>query len=963
MPIRRGRSPGRRMLVVGAVVVVVLLLSLRGLATFWTDFLWFDSGGFASVWRTLTFTKVILALVAMVVAFGLFLLNLMLADRLSPKEVPTGGPDAEIIDRFRAWVTPRKWRVRLAASGFFGLVMGLGAGGWWQDWLLFTNRQSFGVTDPVFNRDIGFYVFSVPMYRSVFGWLFQFVLLSTLVVLAYHYLRGGIQVLTRGVRVAPGVKVHLSVMVALLAILKAGGYWIDQFALLYSERGAVFGASYTDIHARLPALRLLMLISLLAALLLLVNIRIRGWTLPAVAAGLWLVTSIALGGIWPAVVQRFSVQPDEINKEMPYVERNIAFTRQAYGLDSVSVTDFGAKEDLTAADITADSATISNIRLWDPAVLLTTFRQLQELRPFYQFTDVDVDRYALSDGALTQVMLSARELQESDLPSQGWVNRHLVFTHGYGAVVSPANTVTSEGQPDFLVKDITQATPPPEPLSITQPRIYFGEGMTSGDWVIVGSKEKEVDYPLNSTGGTDTFAFNSYDGAGGVTMGNFFRRAAFALRFGDVNTLISGQITGSSRVLMFRNLGDIVAKAAPFLHSDADPYLVILGGRLLWVQDLYTVSDRYPYSTPASTGRLSAASGGLPDNFNYVRNSVKATIDAYDGTVTFYAVDEADPVLRAYRGIFPDLFTSADQMPAGLIDHLRYPEDLFRVQTDMYQAYHMTDPRVFFNNADPWQIARDPSTTPIEALRGGYTVENRPMMPYYLLMRLPGETEPSYLQIQPFTSANRPNMVSFLVAKSDPTAYGQLIDFELPRDSFIDGPGQVGARINQDPDISREFTLLGQEGSEVIQGNMLVVPIKDSILYVQPIYISARQQQGTGPDITALPEFKRVVVVFGDKIVMRNSLAEALSAVFGVGPTTPTTTIPGGTTGGDVNPQVLALLNRAQQAFSDADAALRVGDLATYATKVAEAQGLIADAAALMQGSATSSTTTTTSVP
>ncbi len=938
-------SIGRRILIFSLVALVVLLFSLRALATFWTDYLWFDSLSFGSVWTTRVFTMVVLAAIGVAAAFGLMLGNLWLADRLSPpKLIPGEGPDAEIVGRFQRWRESRVWKVRLLVAGVFGLLLGVGVGGWWEDWLRFTNAEPFGIVDPVFGKDNGFYVFQVPFYRDLFAWGFQFVLMTTIVMAAVHYFNGGIQVQPRRVRVASGVKIHLSVLLAALALLKAAGYWLDRFDLLYSERGFVYGASYTDVKAQIPALQLLFFISIAAAVLLLVNIRIRGWILPTAAVGLWFVTSLALGWAWPALVQRFSVQPDEINKELPYVERNIDATRAAFGLDQVEVRDFLASEDLTADDLANNPAIIDNIRLWDPSELITTYQQLQALRPFYQFSDVDVDRYVI-DGDLTQVMLAARELDEESEVIEGWVNDHLVFTHGYGAVVSPANTVTPEGQPDFLVKDITLGDSVPASLEIDQARIYFGEAVRSGNYKIVGTKEQEVDFPVE-TGGEERVAFNSYDGAGGVEMGSFFRRMAFSLRFADINTLISGQITGDSRVLMVRNLGDRVTKAAPFLYPDADPYLVLLDGRLLWVQDMYTVTNRYPYSQRADTGRLNAERSTLPSDLNYVRNSVKATVDAYDGTVTFYVVDEEDPVLRTYRNIFPDLFTPMDQMPDGLRDHMRYPEDLFRVQSEMYTLYHVTDPRIFYNQSDPWEIARDPSTT-LEA--GGFRGGNdnpRPMVPYYLLMSLPGEEEVSYLVLQPFTSAERPNMVSFIVAKSDADSYGELIDFELPRDSFIDGPGQVGARINQDPDISREFTLLGQQGSEVIQGNMLVVPIEESILYVQPIYIRANRTSGI-----ALPEFKRVVVVFGDNIVMRETLAEALSDVFGGAPAVVEPDdgeVPDGGEPVSVDAQVLDLLTQADQAFARADLSLRNGDLATYAEEVAEAQRLIEEAVALI---------------
>ena len=954
---RRPRTRSRRFLGILGVVLVFVLLSLRGLATFWTDYLWFDSVGFAGVWKTLTFTQVILVLIATAVAFALMFLNLVLADRLAPRQsMVAGSPDEEIVERFQGWVSRRVFTFRLAVSGFFGLLIGLGAGAWWEHWLLFQSRQSFGATDPVFGRDIGFYVFEVPFFRDLIGWGFQFFLITLLVVAALHYLNGGIQVQPRRQMVAPGVKVHLSVLVAILALLKAGGYWLDRYELLYSGRGAVFGATYTDVHAQLPALNLLIGISVVAAILLLVNSRIRGWTLPAVAFGLWLVTSVALGGIWPAVVQRFSVQPDEINKEEEFVKRNIAFTREGYGLDGVEVRSFGADTELDAAALVENESTIANIRLWDPTVLLTTYRQLQELRPYYQFTDVDVDRYDL-EGTITQVMLAARELDDAGIPDAGWVNRHLVFTHGYGAVLSPANTVTPEGQPDFLVKDIDQDDAVPGALGIAQPRIYFGEDFAPGSWVIVGTKEREVDSPVES-GGEETVSYNSYDGLGGIEAGSIFRRAAFALRFADVNTLISGQITSDSKVLLVRNLPDRVAKAAPFLYADSDPYLVVLDGRLVWIQDLYTVTDRFPYSTPAgevastaqgiaATSRLSVANATLPSDFNYIRNSVKATIDAYDGTMRFFVIDETDPLIRAYRDIFPDLFDDLAEMPVGLTEHLRYPEDLFRVQSDVYTRYHVTEFRVFFNNGDPWQIARDPSTTPRENLRQEFSDSNRPMVPYYLLMSLPGEEDLTYLALQPFTAATRPNMVSFLVAKSDFDEYGALIDFELPRDSFIDGPGQVGARINQTPEISQEFTLLDQQGSQVIQGNMLVVPIDESILYVQPIYIAARSGGSTTNSIAALPEFKRVVVVFGDRIVMRDTLAEALAAVFGDAPV-----VDGGDGDdlpADLTEAVAELLTRADAAFARADAALRSANLATYQEEVAEAQRLIAQAQDLLE--------------
>ncbi len=670
--------------------------------------------------------------------------------------------------------------------------------------------------------------------------------------------------------------------------------------------------------------------------------RFARWSLPLVALGLWLFTSVVVGGLYPAFVQRFQVVPDEVNKEVEFVDHNIQFTRDAFGLSDVEVRSFAASGALDVADIEANRATIDNIRLWDPSVLRTTYRQLQEIRTFYGIEDVDVDRYEI-DGELTQVMVSARELDEQNIPGGGWVNEKLVFTHGFGAVLSPANDVTVAGQPEFLIKDIPPVSSV-DTLGIEQPRIYFSDSADS-DYLIVATNEQEVDFPI----GESEVARTSYDGTGGVELGGIFRRAAWALRFGDVDVLISGQPRSDSRVMLERNIRDRVAKVAPFLFPDADPYLVIVDGNLTWVLDLYTVSDNYPYSTVALTGRLDRTRG-LPSTFNYIRNPVKATVDAFSGEMTFYVIDESDPLIRAQQRIFPDLFTT-EPIPDALVDHLRYPEDLFRVQSDMYLLYHMTQPRDFFNTVDPWQIANDPSTSERTDLRGAFIDAEgnqlRPMLPYYLLMRLPDEDDLSFLIMQPFTPQNRPNMVSFMVAKSGPDEYGQMIDYRLPAASAQQGPGQVGNFINQDPAISAEFTLLSQGGSDVIQGNMLVVPVEESLLYVQPIYIRA-DPEGGGGDSSGIPEFKRVVVSFDGDIEMRNTLDEALAAVFGATPDGGDQEPPP-QTGGDVPEEVAALLDAAAQALADADAALRNGDLAGYQAKVDEARDFIARAVTLSE--------------
>ena len=720
--------------------------------------------------------------------------------------------------------------------------------------------------------------------------------------------------------VSSGAKAHLSVLLAFVAVLKAFAYRLDSMELLYSPRGKVFGASYTDVVAHLPALNLLILISLFGAVLLLVNIKRRGWLLPATAISLWLAVSIIVGGVVPAAIQRFRVVPDELNKELPYVENHINYTRLAYGLDSIEEKSFEASPNLTDNDISDNAQTVDNIRLWDPTVLAETYSQLQEIRAYYALDEVDVDRYRIN-GELTQVMVSARELDQTNLPAVGWVNERLQYTHGYGVVFSPANNVASQGQPDFYVKGVPATTTVSE-LEVEQPRIYFGESAESVEYVVVNSLQDEVDYPLSTEG--QSVAYTNYSGDGGVGIGSFFRRLGFALRYSELNLLISNQLSDDSKLIMERNVVSRVKKAAPFLYTDNDPYLALIDGNLFWIIDMYTVSDKYPYAQPADTRRINENSG-LPMNFNYLRNSVKAVVNAYDGTMNFYVVDENDPLILSYKDIFPNLFTPKSSMSSELLDHIRYPEDLFTIQSDMYRDYHMTDPRVFYADEDPWVIPSDSSTTPrVATLRGEFTeIGFKPMLPYYLLMSLPGESDLSYLIFQPFNPENRPNMQSFLVADADPENYGQLIDFRLPKGEFVDGPSQVATRINQDPHISQIFTLLEQQGSSVIKGNLFVVPINQSILYYQPIYLQGEQNP--------LPEFKFVVVVFQDRIIMEESLSEALASVFG-----------GDFATEDVEDtegeSALELLEKATKAFEKAQQELQNGNLGLYQNLVEQAQ-------------------------
>ena len=905
------------------VFVAIIGFSVaRAIATFFTNYLWFDSVNLNSVWIKILLTKGALVGATSLLAFIFIFTNLRLAVRATPvMDIFESFESQDPLSRFRAWTNERFLRYRLWGTIGLSLFLGAGASQLWEQVLLFLNQQSFGVTDPVFQADVSRYVFGLPLYRLFVSWGFQLVIFTSLIIILFFVATGALQLRQgRLPEVSSGAKAHLSVLLAFIAILKAFAYRLDSMELLYSPRGKVFGASYTDVIAHLPALNLLILISLFGAVLLLVNIKRRGWLLPATAISLWLAVSIIVGGLVPAAIQRFRVVPDELNKELPYVENHIDYTRLAYGLDSIEEKSFAASPDLSQNDISNNKQTVDNIRLWDPTVLAETYSQLQEIRAYYALQEVDVDRYRIN-GELTQVMVAARELDQTNLPAVGWVNERLQYTHGFGVVFSPANNVASQGQPDFYVKGVPATTTVSE-LEVEQPRIYFGESADSVEYVVVNSLQDEVDYPLSTEG--QSVAYTNYSGDGGVGIGSFFRRLGFALRYSELNLLISNQLSDDSKLIMERNIVSRVKKAAPFLYTDNDPYLALIDGNLFWIIDMYTVSDKYPYAQPADTRRINENSG-LPVNFNYLRNSVKAVVNAYDGTMNFYVVDENDPIMTAYNDIFPDLFSPKSEMSSELLDHIRYPEDLFTIQSDMYRDYHMTDPRVFYADEDPWVIPSDSSTTPrVATLRGEFTeIGFKPMLPYYLLMSLPGETDLSYLIFQPFNPENRPNMQSFLVADADPENYGQLIDFRLPKGEFVDGPSQVATRINQDPDISQIFTLLDQQGSSVIKGKLFVVPINQSILYYQPIYLQGEQNP--------LPEFKFVVVVFQDRIIMSETLSEALASIFG-------DELISDVVEESEGESPLDLLAKATTAFEQAQEQLQKGNLGKYQELIDQAQ-------------------------
>jgi uncharacterized membrane protein (UPF0182 family) len=934
----------RRPLTIVLVIGAVLYLALTALGTLWTDFLWFDSIGYAGVWQRKWGMSIFLGVVGIAVAFILLWVNFRIADRLSPRWAPFDlSEEEELIERFREWIEPRARQVRLWVTGFLALLLGLAVASWREDVFLFLNTQPFAVNDPVFGQDVGFYVFELPLWTDIADWVFNALVLTTVVVVVSHYFNGGIRFNGRRFTVARGPKIHISVLLALIALVRAAVYRLDMYELLFSDRNSFFGPGFTDITARLPAYRLLILVAVVAAVLFIVNIFRQGWILAGVAVGSWVVVALAAAVIYPLIVQRFQVAPDPQDKEAKYLENNLTFTRRAWGFDAVDVRPFAAADDLTEELIEANQQTMENLRIWTPSVLPSTYQNFQELRTYYNLGVVDTDRY-LDEGTPRQVMLAVRELEERNLPRDDWENQRLIYTHGVGAVANAAAIVQEDGQPQFLLQDVPPVASV-DRLELDQPRVYFGETYEPGRPVIVdtGEAPQEIDFPEKGESGSGK---NMYDGEAGVRLSSIWQRIAFAFRYRDLNLLISGEIRPESRVLVERNIRQIVSDVAPFLHVDTDPYPVIMDGRILWVLDLYTTSTHYPYSQPltrSAVGRL-AESSSLQPGINYMRNSVKAVIDAYDGHVTFYLNDPTDPVAQAWDQVYPGLLQPASEMPDGLVEHLRYPQDLFRVQGELYLEYHVTDFSELFSGSDAWSLPADPSTISrgqsvgSELLQGdtippqgGAPGYRREILPYYLLTTIPGETDLSYLLLQPFTPRDKKNMAGFLVADSTPGRYGRLIDFRMPQGELVDGTEQVGQRIEQDPTISEQFTLWNNVGSEVIKGDMLVVPVEDSILYVQPIFLQA---EGGG-----FPEFQRVIVVYGDQVEWSPTLEGALDLVFGNGtgePSEPQPT-PGGGTAEE-------LLDQAADAFANADAALRDGNLSEYQRWVDEAQRLMEEA-------------------
>jgi len=967
---RGGSNRGRTVLAVAIVLVVLLALSLRAIATFWTDFLWFDTLDLTSVWRRLLSAKVTLGVATTLAFFVLLWGNLVLADRLAPRFRSVVGPDDELLVRYRELVAGRQRLVWLVVSLLIAIIPGFSASAQWKEWLLFRFGGSFGTDDPQFGTDIGFFVFKLPFLSTVVDWVFGFLLVTAVVVGIVHYLNGAIRVQPLGERITPNAKAHLSVLLALAAFTKAVDYWLQRFELITSQGSSFDGAGYTDVNASLPAIQLMILISVFAGAMLLVNIRRKGWAVPLIIMALWGLIAIVAGGIYPAFVQRFQVAPAELAKETPFIEKNISATRIALDLDQVGNVQFDYDPTLTEDAVAADSTNLENARLLDPSIVLPTIQDSQVEREYYRFLDVDVDRYEIA-GARTPVVISSRELNLEGVTNPTWEKLHLVFTHGYAAALAPANQVSNRGEPEFLVEGIpAKSTDVP---ALEQPEIYVGENMSG--YAMVGTKQTEL-----STDNVEA----SYSGEAGVPVDSTLRRAAFALRFGEIEPLISASITSDSQVIYIRDVVDRVRQIAPFLVFDQDPYPVLRDGRVQYIVDAYTTTSEYPYAENVDASEISAGTTG---SFNYIRNSVKALVDSYDGSVTLYLSDtlyggEKDPIIRTYDKAFPGLFT--EEIPNSIKDHLRYPEFMFKTQTVMWGKYHQSDPSTFFNNSDRWVVAPQPSDTgaggaSVDETQAASTTAQSAIDPYYQELLIGSAETSQFVLTRPFVLSSGDgtgrNLTSVMIARNDPDNYGQLEEIVMvsgkgdnsERNNAVDGPVQANRRMVTYGPVTEFQTLTGQRGSTIRYGNILILPLGDSLVYLRPIYVA---QEGS-----TRFALSKIVMLSGESVGFGDNVEQALTDLLDSNPdgpvdapaatpedvpiegdpTTPTTSVPGSD-----DRTATELIQAADEKFAAADAQFAAGDPVEYARLVAEAKALVGRAAALVSAS---TTTTTTGAP
>lgn len=906
--------------VIFALVIVVLFF--QSIISLISDWWWFGEIGFSSVFRTTILSQLGVGIVAGSFAALFFGINIAIALRSRT------GWQATISEQIigRALTVGHKmfYKAGIILSIVVGILLGFVASVFWMEILTFLRAVPFRVSDPLFSRDISFYVFSLPVYSLLLSFTKFLIIVSLIACATAYFLQGGFNLASlasgifsrlgsrRRVLVDTGygifrkARLHIGLLLALFFVAVSVGTLLASFELVIMNSGIVFGATATDAHIILPLLRVSAVVFAAAAFLTLLY-AFTGKLGPLAIA---LLVSVLISGISagvPPLYQRLIVAPNELAKESPFITNAISSTRAAYGLDRIEEREINPSQKLTSSDIASNGATIKNVRLWDRSPLLSTFSQIQEIRTYYEFGSVDNDRY-LIDGELRQIMLSPRELSSESLPNKTWINERLTFTHGYGVAAGPVNQVTPEGLPVLFVKDLPPQSEKKD-LQIQRPEIYFGE--IPNDYVIVKTKSREFDYPQG-----DENVFTEYSGQGGVSIGSLFRRLTYAIRFQSLKFLLSSDITADSKILLHRNIVERVSRLVPFLTFDNDPYLVIADGRLVWILDGYTTSDRYPYSQPLIVHS---------ERLNYIRNSVKATIDAYDGTIKMYISDSTDPIIQTYSRIFPTAFLPLSDMPESLRQHVRYPEDIFSAQTAIYTTYHMDDPQIFYNKEDLWEV-------PAYALDTAQPSDKTASMaPRHMIMKLPGEKREEYILMLPFTPRAKDNLSAWMVARSDGDTYGKIVVYRFPKDKLIFGPKQIIGRINQDAEISRQISLWDQRGSQVIQGPLLVIPIEASLVYVRPLYLKAE----TGK----IPELKRVIVAYENKIAMEETLEQGLARIFGGDdgrkaadsiPTVQDTAAP------EKKAIKADIYKKAQEAYDAALRSQRDGNWAEYGTQIRE---------------------------
>ncbi len=871
-------------------IILVFLISFSIILNIFGDLFWFSSLGYENVFLRILFTNINLGFMSGLAFLVFALINVKLAKRFSLGKKERGGKKA--IDFFTVFLT-------LILSFVIALVFSR-----WEVVLKFLNSTAFGTVDPVFGMDVSFYVFSLPFYTYILGFLLVTLILTILLTTGSYLLYsnsivrieteeeietsfGGGAYTVKWDFLGDKAKSHLSFLAGIVFFVVSYGIYLSKYGLLFSSSGAVFGAGYTDLNVILPVLNIMMVITAIAGLGFVINSKINRAKINLYLIALLVGVSV-IGFAASGITQAFIVNPDEFNLEQPYIERNIQNTLDAYNLDGVEEKMFPISYDLTMEDIEKNKGTIDNIRLWDWRPLVQTYDQLQLFRTYYHFPDVDIDRYEIGD-EYKQVMVSARGMDIRSLPenAQTWVNNHLVYTHGYGVVMNPVDKVSGEGLPEFYVKDIP---PTSDYLEIQRPEIYYGEGFAN--YAVVKTTTEELDYPSGEQN-----IYTSYEGTGGIDISDSFKRLVYAVKFSSIELFVSGSVKPGSRVLLYRDISSRVRKIADFLLFDSDPYVVISDGKLYWIIDAYTITDAYPYSEPIYHSRYG-------DVFNYVRNSVKVVVDAYNGDVRFYVIDNEDPVIQTYMKIFPELFTDFGEMSEDLKKHVRYPEDLFRIQAELYSVYHMKNPRVFYNKEDTWVVPNEI-----------YRERRQEMQPYYIITRLEEDEKEEFILMMPFIPKGKENLIAWMAARSDFPNYGKLTVFQFSKQVLTYGPMQIEARIDQDTEISQKITLWSQAGSSVIRGNTLVIPIENSILYIEPLYLEATEK-GT------LPQLKRVIVAYGDKLSFKETLQEAIEEIFGgVTPVTPITE--------EKLPE--DILNQIANLYTHAQNSLRTGDLTTYA--------------------------------